>query len=94
MRDRRRRYHANFPNSLLDNRRSLYRLAAHVLHLRFGAFGDFCLQNGVSPWRGGVRAISPRGNAKPELWCDMKMPNIAKLLEDQLKDIYNAETSL
>jgi len=39
-------------------------------------------------------AIGALTNAEPELRCDMKLPTIGKLLEDQLKDIYNAETQL
>ena len=42
----------------------------------------------------GVIEVSPRTDAKPELRYDVKLPNIAKLLEDQLKDIYSAETQL
>jgi ferritin-like metal-binding protein YciE len=38
--------------------------------------------------------VSQLANAKPELRYDMKLPTIAKLLEDQLKDLYNAETQL
>jgi len=38
--------------------------------------------------------VSQLANAQPESRYDMKLPTIAKLLEDQLKDMYSAETQL
>jgi ferritin-like metal-binding protein YciE len=53
-----------------------------------------CVRRVVVPQSCWGHSVNQVPHANSELSVDMKMPTIAKLLEDQLKDIYSAECQL